>query len=281
MRILDTHLHLIYPDRLTYGWINEGHRLNRPWTYEAYFAEAETLGIESALHMEVDVAEEDIEGETAFVTGLPRIVGAIAACRPEHDDFAARLDRVLEAGGGKVRGLRRILHEVPDDVSLAPIFAENLRRLVPLNLTFDLCLRSDQLHLGVRLAKLVPELQFILDHCGNPDISGQGIDPWRSQLAAIAALPNVVGKISGLVNHCDPGWSAETLRPYIEHMIESFGWDRVVWGSDHPVATVSGGSLTDWVTATQSICAGASEDQQAQLFHRNAERIYRLPSAPR
>jgi predicted TIM-barrel fold metal-dependent hydrolase len=276
MRILDTHLHLIYLDRFTYGWIHPGHKLDQPWTREAYFAEAAALGIESALHMEVDVAETDIEAETAFVTGLPRIVGAIAACRPEREDFASRLDRVLEAGGGKVKGFRRILHEVPDDVSLAPIFAENLRRLVPLNLTFDLCLRSDQLHLGVRLARLVPELRLVLDHCGNPDINGEGLDPWRSRLSEIAALPNVVGKISGLVNHCDPGWTAETLRPYVEHMIERFGWDRVVWGSDHPVARTTGGSLTDWVNATQTICAGASEAEKARLFHGNAERVYRV-----
>jgi predicted TIM-barrel fold metal-dependent hydrolase len=276
MRILDTHLHLIYPDRLTYEWIGPGHKLNRPWTHEAYFAEAKLLGVESALHMEVDVAEKDIEAETAFVTTLPDIAGAIAACRPEHDDFADQLDRILEAGSGKVRGLRRILHEVPDDVSLAPIFAAHLKRLVPQDLTFDLCLRADQLHLGVRLAKLLPELQFILDHCGNPDIDGQGLDPWRASLAEVAACPNVVGKVSGIVNHCAPGWTAETLRPYVEHMIESFGWDRLVWGSDHPVATTTGGTLTDWVNAARAITASASDDEKAALFHRNAERIYRV-----
>jgi predicted TIM-barrel fold metal-dependent hydrolase len=276
MRIIDTHLHLIYPDKIRYGWISSGHPLDRPWTREQYFAEATPLGIEAALHMEVDVVPEDIETETALVTGLPGIIGDIAACRPEEDGFEAHLDRILEAGGGKVRGLRRILHEVPDDVSLAPIFAENLKRLVPHGLTFDLCLRADQLPLGIRLAHLVPDLQFVLDHCGNPDINGLGLDPWRGALREIAAMPNVVGKVSGIVNHCDPGWTAETLRPYVEHVIESFGWDRVVWGSDHPVATTTGGTLTDWVKAARTIVSSASQDEQASLFHRNAERVYRL-----
>jgi predicted TIM-barrel fold metal-dependent hydrolase len=85
----------------------------------------------------------------------------------------------------------------------------------------------------------------------------------------------VVGKISGIVNHCDPGWTAATLRPYVEHMIESFGWDRVVWGSDHPVARLTGGTLTDWVNAIKQIVSGASQDEQAKLFHRNAERVYK------
>ncbi|ODT83430.1 MAG: amidohydrolase [Pelagibacterium sp. SCN 64-44] len=276
MRIIDTHLHLIYPDRFTYPWIGPGHRLDRPWTLEQYFAEAAALGIEAALHMEVDVAETDIEAETAFVTTLPGIAGAIAACRPERADFPVQLDRVLAAGQGRVKGLRRILHEVPDEVSQTDLFVENLRRLVPLGLTFDLCLCADQLHLGKRLAQAVPDLVFVLDHCGNPDINGLGLDPWRAALVDIAALPNVVGKVSGIVNHCDPGWTAETLRPYVEHVITSFGWDRVVWGSDHPVATTTGGTLTDWVAAARHIVSGASAGEQAALFHGNAERVYRI-----
>lgn len=276
MRIIDTHLHLVYPDRLSYGWIHPGHKLDRPWTREQYFAEARLLGIEAALHMEVDVAESDIEAETAFVTELEGVIGAIAACRPEHGDFGAQLDAILTAGRGKVRGLRRILQDLPEGESPADLFVENLRLLVPLGLTFDLCLRSDQLTMGADLARRIPELTFILDHCGNPDINGLGLDPWRARLAEIAALPNVVGKVSGIVNHCDPGWTAETLRPYVEHVISNFGWDRVVWGSDHPVATTTGGTLTDWVNAARTIVASASPDEQAALFHRNAERVYRL-----
>ncbi len=276
MRIIDTHLHLIYPDRLTYPWIGPGHPLNRAWTRDQYFAEAKAVGIGGALHMEVDVAEADIEAETALVTSLPDIVGAIAACRPEQADFPAQIERILSAGQGRVKGFRRILHEAPDDLSQTALFVDNLRRLVPLGLTFDLCLRADQLHLGKKLAEAVPDLTFVLDHCGSPDINGLGLDPWRAALADIAALPNVIGKVSGIVNHCDPGWTAETLRPYVEHVIESFGWDRVLWGSDHPVATLTGGTLSDWVRATQAIVAGASESEKVALFHRNAERVYRV-----
>jgi len=78
------------------------------------------------------------------------------------------------------------------------------------------------------------------------------------------------------VNRCDPGFTADTLRPYVEHMIDAFGWDRVVWGSDHPVATTTGGTLTDWVNASRTIVGGASAEEQAALFHRNAERIYKV-----
>jgi len=275
MRIIDTHLHLIYPDRLSYPWLGNAPAINKPWSVEAYWAEAKPLGIEAALHMEVDVAEADILAETEFVLGLPGIVGAIAACRPENPDFPAQLEKLLAVGKGRIKGLRRILHEVPDDVSEPQLFANNLRLLAQHGLTFDLCLRADQLHLGVALAKKVPEVTFILDHCGNPDINGIGLDPWRQSLKQIAALPNVMGKVSGIVNHCDPDWTHETLRPYVEHVIDSFGWDRVVWGSDHPVVTLTG-SLTRWVEAAREIVAGETTENQEKLFSRNAERIYRV-----
>jgi predicted TIM-barrel fold metal-dependent hydrolase len=275
MRIIDTHLHLIYPDRLSYPWLGNAPAINKPWTVEAYWAEAKPLGIEAALHMEVDVAEADIIPETEFVLGLPGISGAIAACRPESPDFPAQLEKLLAVGKGRIKGLRRILHEVPDTVSEPELFADNLRLLPQHDLTFDLCLRANQLHLGVALAQRVPEVTFILDHCGNPDINGIGLDPWRQSLREVAVLPNVMGKVSGIVNHCDPDWTPETLRPYVEHVVDSFGWDRVVWGSDHPVVTLTG-SLTRWVEAAREIVSGESTENQEKLFYRNAERIYRL-----
>src|SRR5690606_34973642 len=129
MRIIDTHLHLIYPDRLSYPWLSNAPAIDKPWSVEAYWAEARPVGIEAALHMEVDVAEADILPETEFVLGLPGIAGAIAACRPEHADFPAQLERLLAMGKGRIKGLRRILHEVPDDVSQPELFADNLRLL--------------------------------------------------------------------------------------------------------------------------------------------------------
>ena len=281
MPILDTHLHLVYPDQLSYPWLAGVPALDRPWSVESYFAEAEGLGITAALHMEVDVAEADQEAETRLVTALdPRLVGAVASCRPEHEGFAAALERLQAMPG--VKGLRRILHESPDALSTTALFADNIRRLGPAGLPFDLCLQARQLPLGRALAERCPDVAFVLDHCGNPPISGGDfaaasgdLDAWRGDIVAIAALPNVSGKISGIVTHAGPGWTADDLRPVVEHMIECFGWDRVVWGSDHPVATLAG-TLTTWVEASREIVAGCSESEQARLFHVNAERIYRL-----
>jgi predicted TIM-barrel fold metal-dependent hydrolase len=274
MRILDTHLHLVYPDRFDYPWLSSAPAINKPWPAEAYFAEAVPLGVEAALHMEVDVAEADIVPESAFVTTLPRIAGAIAACRPESSGFATQLDALSAIPG--VKGLRRILHTSPNDLSQSDLFVENLRRLPAKNLTFDLCVRADQLApVAAPLARRAEGVTFILNHCGVPDVTGAGLDPWRADIRALSQLPNVNAKISGIVAYSGPHWTVDTIRPYIEHVIECFGWDRVVWGSDHPVVTLTG-SLTRWVEATREIIEGASETEQSKLLHANAERLYRV-----
>jgi predicted TIM-barrel fold metal-dependent hydrolase len=275
MRIIDTHLHLIDLERLSYPWLEGVPTLNRTFTFAEYWRQAEAAGIEAAIHMEVDVAEADQEAETAWVTGLgPPVVAAIASCRPENPDFPATLERIAQ--NPKVRGLRRILHTSPDDLSQPPVFAENLRRLPAFGLTFDLCVLARQLPIALALARACPDTQFILDHCGVPDVAGRALDPWRTDIATLAQLPNVACKISGVIAYANPaGWTAEDLRPFVEHCIERFGWDRVVWGSDWPVCTLTA-DLTRWVEATHSIVAGASPDEKQRLLSRNAERIYRL-----
>jgi predicted TIM-barrel fold metal-dependent hydrolase len=274
MRILDTHLHLIYLDKFSYPWLDGVPPLNRQWDAPSYFREAETLGIEAALHMEVDVPPGQMEDETRFVLGLdPRVVGAISNARPEEMDFPEHLERMLAEP--RIRGIRRLLQSDPDELSEGEVFRGNVRRLAAHRLSFDICVQSRQLGVARALVAACPDVQFVLDHCGNPQISSGDISAWRRDVAALAELPNVAGKISGIVNHARQGWGPNDLRPVVEHMIESFGWDRVVFGSDRPVLTVNG-SLTQWVEALREIVSGASEDEQAKLFHRNAERIYGL-----
>lgn len=274
MRIIDTHLHLIYPGKFTYAWLAAEPALNREWNAPDYFAEAAKLGIEGALHMEVDVPVEQIDAENAFVLALdPRVIGAISNARPESPEFPAHLERILAEP--RIRGIRRLLQSDPDDLSRGSLFRDNLNRLAPYGLTFDICVRPWQLGVARELAAACPDVQFVLDHCGNPPIASGDISKWREDVAALAELPNVAGKISGIVNHAPPGWTPDTLRPAVEHMIASFGWDRVIFGSDRPVLTVNG-SLTQWVDALKEIVNGASHDEQSKLFHRNAERLYRL-----
>ena len=278
--IVDTHLHLVYRDRLRYPWLAGVAPLNRDFDYETYAVEARRCGVTDALHMEVDVEPDDIELETRNVEGLAGqphslLRGAISACRPEDDGFPAFLDRQL--ADPFVKGFRRVLHVVPDDLSESVTFRANIKRLAEAARPFDLCVRPDQIGKAIALADLAPSVQFVLDHCGVPAIKDRAEHPWREHIAEIARRPNVAVKISGVVAYAEPEtWTVDDIRPYVEHAIDSFGWDRVVWGSDWPVCTLTA-SLSIWVAATHAITLGCSADERARLFSVNARRIWRLP----
>ncbi|MBV6650304.1 MAG: amidohydrolase family protein, partial [Hoeflea sp.] len=175
-----------------------------------------------------------------------------------------------------VKGFRRVLHVMPDELSEQPLFRENIKRMSGSGLTFDLCMLPRQLPNAMALADLAPDVTFILDHCGVPDIKGDARQPWRDHITELARRPNVVAKISGVVAYADPDtWIAGTLRPWVEHTISSFGWDRVVWGSDWPVCTLGGGLLA-WVAATHALIDGASAEEKQKLLSGNAQRIWSL-----
>lgn len=271
--ILDTHLHLVMPDRFTYPAAEADPELRGPSPIEAYLAQARPLGITGMIHMEVCVADRDIEAETAFVTGLgePAIRGAVSSCRPEHDGFPAFLERA--AANPAIVGFRRVLHTEPPELARSPRFRENLRRLGT-RYTFDICALARQLTEAADLAAACPDVTFVLDHCGIPDVRAGRREPWRADIRRLAALDNVMCKISGVIAYRDPAHgTTDDLRPYVEHCIASFGWERVVWGSDWPICTRTA-DLAGWVAATHDLLAGCSAGEKAALLSRNAERIY-------
>jgi predicted TIM-barrel fold metal-dependent hydrolase len=278
MKLIDTHQHLWDLERFSYSWCAGIPALNRSFRLDDYLAAARDLGIEKTIFVECDVDEPHLLAEAKHIQSLaeknPLIAGIVAATRPERADFPRQLDALLKLP--KLRGLRRVLHVVPDEISQSPLFAENIRRLAQFKLSFDLCVFARQLPLALALVQKCPQVQFILDHCGVPDVKGRAFDPWRSQLKQLAALPNVACKISGLIAYVDAkNWTPEDLRPWVEHATNCFGWERIVWGGDWPVCNLTA-SLGEWASVTEKIFASATELQQEQLFYKNAERIYRV-----
>lgn len=278
MKLIDTHQHLWDLGRYPYSWCAGIPALNRSFLLSDYEREARGLEIAGTVFMECDVDEPHALDEARDIQALsekhPLIAGIVASCRPERDGFRSHLEELARLP--KVRGVRRILHTQPDELSQAPAFARNLRLLPAFGYTFDLCVLARQLPLAHALAEACPEVSFVLDHCGVPDVKARALDPWREDIRRVAALPNVACKISGIVAYADPQrWTPEDLRPWVEHVIACFGWDRVVWGGDWPVCTQSA-TLRQWVEASRSLTAAAEPDQRERLFFRNAQRIYRV-----
>jgi predicted TIM-barrel fold metal-dependent hydrolase len=278
-KIVDAHQHLWDLDLFHYAWLKDLPVLNRSFRMNDYCDATTGLGIEKSVHLEADVDEPFMVEETKHVLRLADrsdnpLEGVVACGRPESKEFKTYLERIL--GHAKLKGIRRILHTQPDDLGQSETFIENVNSLAGYGLSFDLCVLARQLPLAIRLVSRCPEVTLILDHCGVPQVREKILDPWRANIHAIAKFPNVFCKISGLVAYADPRhWTAEDLRPYVDHAIECFGWDRVMFGSDWPVCTLSA-SYRQWVDALVSLTRGAGDVNQKKLFQENAIRIYRL-----
>jgi len=237
--LFDTHVHLIDRQRLSYPWLKSEPALNQDASYDDYLRNARQLGIRQSFHMEVNVADEDIENESLFIKELmdrddSQLVGAISACFPESETFPTFLERQRERSW--IKGFRRVLHVVDDEMSRGSVFRKHVNMLAATDYVFDICARADQLSIMVELVDACPNVQFVLDHCGVPDIKGGALTDWKKSISDIAKRPNVAVKISGVIAYGNGlDWTLDDIRPYVEHSVEAFGWDRVVWGSDSPV----------------------------------------------
>jgi predicted TIM-barrel fold metal-dependent hydrolase len=279
MKIVDTHQHLWDKELFHYAWLEPLPKLDRSFRLSDYNDATSGLEIDKTVFVECDVDETQMMGEALHVLRMAedfgnRIAGIVASGRPEHDEFKAHLDAL--ATYPKVKGIRRILHTSPDEVGQGKTFIENVTGLEKYGLSFDICVLARQLPVAINLAWRCPDVAFILDHCGVPDVKGQALDPWREHIGELSKFPNVACKISGLVAYADPAnWKAEDLRPFVEHIIESFGWDRVMFGSDWPVCNLTA-SYTKWVETLLALTLSAGEANQRKLFRENAIRTYRL-----
>ena len=276
--ILDTHQHLILRDRLGYRWPEKIPALaGRSFTYADYLKASADTGITDTIFMEADC--EDWQAETdeilTMVTDPSTMIGGVIAnARPESPNggFDAWLDHIGETD---TVGLRRILHETTDDVSQGLVFRQNLKKLATRDLTFDLNFLARQLPIAAELVNEVSQVQFILDHCGVPDIASGETRDWQLWIKTLSGFPNLACKISGITAYCAPGAASfETLRPIVEHCIECFGWDRVVWGSDWPVCNINS-SVQEWTAITKQIVAREDKANQQKLFRDNALRLYK------
>ena len=129
---------------------------------------------------------------------------------------------------------------------------------------------------AIRLVRACPETVFVLDHLGKPDVAGGRTEPWRTELRQLAELENVYCKLSGLATEAAPaGWTTAQVRPYLEHAVACFGWDRILFGGDWPVCTLAT-DFPRWVAAVGEVLGGCSADERARFRARNAERVYRI-----
>jgi len=279
--IVDSHVHLYDPGRFPYTWMKDVRKLNRPHLPADYLAAIGTVSVERIVFVEVWVDKPHQMAEAEWVSGLvesmPQLRGIVASVSLE-EGAGIEGDLAQLAGMEHVKAVRRLIQFEPAiDFCLQPGFIEGVRLLAKYDLSFDICVKHHQLANAVELVRRCPEVRFVLDHIGKPPIEAGEFDPWREDLRAMAALPNVCCKISGVITEADhDNWTREQLRPYLDHAIGAFGIDRVMFGSDWSVSTLTHG-YEEWVDIVEWTMSGSSESEMSRLFRDNAISFYRLP----
>jgi L-fuconolactonase len=293
--IVDTHQHLWDLAKFKLPWLATAPTLNKNHLMADYLAATEGLNVVRTVYMEVDVEPSQRLAEAEYVIDLSGqagnpMQGAVISGSPDAPDFKSYLARLKDSP--YIKGVRQVLH-VPErgpGHCLTPAYVAGVQYLGEVGLSFDLCMRPAELADAARLVAHCPDTQFILDHCGNADpLVVNGADPgpaqgnpfwhtaaqWRQDIETLAGYPNLVCKISGIVARAPAGWSPAELAPTINHCLDSFGFDRVIFGGDWPVCTL-GASYREWATALRQVIQSRSEAEQRKLLHDNAVRLYGL-----
>ena len=278
--IIDSHIHLLDQQRFSYAWASGAPTLKRDWTVDDLAACARPYTIEGLVFVEVDVDMPQYLDEADWLECLAkrdkRVLGAVA-CLPVERGNAMEAEIARIAKLSVIRGVRRLIQNQPDpDYVLKPGFLEAIRLLPKYNLSFDICIFHHQLSNTLEMMRRCPDVAFVLDHIAKPAIKAGLIDPWRQQMREMAAMPNVVCKLSGLTTEADhKAWTREQLRPYIDHVIECFGPDRVMYGGDWPVSELAG-AYVRWLETLDWATASLSPAEKRNLFRNNAIKVYRL-----
>lgn len=284
--IVDTHLHLWDPAHFRIPWLDGNDLLNRAYDMQAFDEHTGGLNIAAMVYVQVEVAPAYALLEAQHIVRLaeqePRLQGIVAWAPLEDGECARSFLEALVAAGPLVKGVRRILQGEPDPAyCLQPSFVRGVEMLADYGLSFDICIYHYQLPAVIELVRQCPGVTFILDHIAKPDIRGGALEPWREHIAALARLPNVACKISGVATEADHArWTVDDLAPYIRHALTVFGEDRVMFGGDWPVALLAT-SYRRWVETLATLTVDFSPEAQRKLWSENARRIYRLPTVAR
>ena len=278
--VIDSHVHLLDQKRFGYAWAKGAPALKRDWTPDDLETCARPATIEGFVFVEVDVDMPQYLDEADWLEALAsrdkRLLGAVV-CLPLERGKSIEPEMARVASLKITRGVRRLIQNQPDpDFMLKPDFLDALKLLPKYNLAFDICIFHHHLPNALAMVRRCPEVAFVLDHIAKPGIEAGLMNPWREHMRAMAALPNVACKLSGLTTEADhQSWTREQLRPYIDHVLECFGPDRVMYGGDWPVSELAG-RYGQWLDALDWATAALPAADRRKLFRDNAIKAYRL-----
>ncbi|HEU5459514.1 MAG TPA: amidohydrolase family protein [Pyrinomonadaceae bacterium] len=274
--MIDSHQHFWQVGRFDYPWMTSDLGvLYRDYLPVELAPILKTNGVEKTVLVQASnsIAESrwllNLAAENSFIAG---VVGWVDLMSPDVDAQLSEL-----AAHPKFKGVRHLVESEPqDDWLVQPAVLSGLKRLSTYGLSYDLLVHTRHLKYVPRVAETCPDLALVIDHLAKPPIAKNEIDEWSQAFKPLASYPNIRCKLSGLVTEANwTSWQTDDLRPFVEFALESFGPDRLMFGSDYPVCLLA--SSYDRVLASfQEILKSLTGDEHEKIFSKNAAKFYRL-----
>jgi len=278
MRIIDSHQHFWKYHPQNHAWINDDMKIIQkdflPEELSSIFVKEQ---IDGCVSVQVDQTEAETQFQIELAKDNPFIKGVVGWINLMNPSIEAALEKYHDQP--IVKGFRHILQGEVKAFMLQPEFINGLKALDKKNYTYDLLIYHHQIPEALELLKNLGELKIVVDHIAKPDIKNSHIAEWSKNIKALAKYPNVHCKISGMTTEADwKNWTAEDLTPYLDIVVEAFGTNRLMFGSDWPVCLVAS-TYDQWLTTVKNYFSSFTKEEQAKIFASNCESFYTLDKA--
>jgi L-fuconolactonase len=278
LTVVDAHQHFWDPSRALYPWMtDELASIRRRFTPEDLRPLLAANGVDRTVLVQTISSEDETREFLATAARNEFIAGVVGWVDLTAPDIAERIAALRAApGGAKLLGIRHQVHDEPDAEWLS---RADVRRGIAAvgnaGLTYDLLVRTRELPAARSLVRAMPEMRFVIDHIAKPAIATGEIDEWSVNMAPFGVLPNVFCKLSGMVTEAGKGWRVPDLTPYVGHVLDWFGPERCMFGSDWPVCLLVA-SYAQVVSACREAAGGLSAAERDRIFGETAIDFYRL-----
>ncbi|MFE4911195.1 amidohydrolase family protein [Streptomyces sp. NPDC056652] len=278
--VIDAHHHIWDLSVRDQDWITGPAMapIRRSFTLADLAAETRAAGVSATVLVQTIGVPEETPEFLAAADGSDLVAGVVGWTDLTAPGVADTLAALRELpGGGRLVGIRHQVQGEPDpEWLLRPDVQRGLAAVAAAGLVYDLVILEHQLPAAAKAAELLPGLTFVLDHLGKPPIAGGATEPWAGLVRALAARPNTVCKLSGMVTEAAwDSWTAEGLRPYADTVLDAFGPERLMFGSDWPVCRLAA-TYGEVLDAARTVTYGLTEDERDAVFRDTARRVYAL-----
>ena len=275
--IVDAHHHLWDPAARRHAWLDALPQLHRAFGIAEFSQLAAAHSVTASVLVQVLASAAETEEFLALAGRTPLLAGVVGWADLTDPGVAGELARLRQLPGGeRLAGVRHLVQDEPDPDWLGrPDVRRGLRAVGDAGLVYDLLVRPGQLPAAIAAVRDLGDVRFVLDHGAKPDIAHGQAEPWSTLIGELASAPNVSCKLSGLVTEAGPGRSPAQIAPYANQLLDCFGPDRLMFGSDWPVCTLAAG-YGDVFGLAETLLARLSPAERDSVLAGTAARWYGL-----